>query len=145
MHRNLPGEQEPVQFSQTDCPQRVTTLLPISLTQGISSVTVEKPQALLEGGHPSRNFCIKIQILLCLCRKETGHRDRREVCGVHSQSGPQRGEDSHACTSKRAQRERRSSTDPSTGESSFGIRRKSEPAHCQAALRKREEMCWCKS
>lgn len=49
--------------------------------QGISSMTVKKPQALPEGGHPSRNFCIKIQILPCLRRKEAGHRER-QVSGL---------------------------------------------------------------
>lgn len=58
MHRWLPREQALVQFSQRECPQRMTRFLPISPTQNISSMMAKKPR--LCWGGPSLKKCVSL-------------------------------------------------------------------------------------
>lgn len=127
MHRWLPCEQALAQFSQSDCPQSWQDSYPSLLPKAFLQWW-KKPRALLDGGHLSRNFQIKIQVLLCLHHRERG---RWVICMAHHHP-VLREVKTLIPTDQEETRER-----PSTGESSFGIRRKSEVAHCQVALRNR--------
>lgn len=73
MHKSLPDEQGLVSFSKSDCPQSDKILIHLCHPKYLFHKEDSGSSGVWQ---PSRTFCIKIQVLLCLCTREAGHRVR---------------------------------------------------------------------